>query len=558
MSQSQDLYTLLGLKFNPFTPASNVQDYFYTPESKQILDELYYGIISRKGFLLLLGEVGVGKTSLLLQLLRRIKEDENLETAWIFNTSLDQKEFLKSIVADFGLDLPSQDSLSQLIKVLHGYFLKVNQRGHNCVIIIDEAHNLSFEALESLRMLSNLESDGTKLVQILLTGQPELDNRLKSKELRQLRSRIQLFQTLHPLNQEETANYVYFKLSNAGSHYCIAKKSLRLLYSVTSGNPRMIHLIMDRVLHIVAKQNLGHIPVKFIFRASSEIAEYHYGIKQKLKWHRTKQVCIVCGLVILLFAGSTTMFVWPSSQGNMDLWQVIQKSFIETEVSSSQSCNQGTSIKNSQQKTDKTKTIAKKNNKAASMSEAEGANASSTEIKESDSSKSLAANSTSKIESNRKVLKKFLGMFELQGYLDQLQQAVNQKDVDLFSQALPSEFAVIRLERIPPKKMIQYAALPWEKLTGQKPDWLVLWKPLLQIDKKYPNRSSKQDLLMFQKMLSELGYYSGSWDAQFGQDTYQAMEDFQKAVKIPRTHGPDPKTLFWLCVKYEKFKQQSS
>lgn len=156
---TKDIFEALGLDKNPFSMAADTEGYFHTDATKQILDELAFGILSRKGFLLLTGEVGVGKTSLLYQLLKRL-EDERLVTSWIFNTMLNKEELLLAIARDFSLDPPKTANVAQLIEILQAYLVEQNAQNNNCAIIVDEAHNLSLPALEALRMLSNLEAGG--------------------------------------------------------------------------------------------------------------------------------------------------------------------------------------------------------------------------------------------------------------------------------------------------------------------------------------------------------------------------------------------------------------
>jgi general secretion pathway protein A len=192
-----DIYAALGMKANPFPPGACKDPYYFTESAKRILDELHYGVAARKGFLLVIGEVGLGKTSLLLQFLPLLEKGE-LEVSWVFNTVLDKVELLGAVAKDFGLRIPRAANLTEIIDHLHQFFLKQAQNNKNCAIVIDEAHHLDNDTLELLRMLSNLELEGDKLVQILLVGQPELMTRLWSQELRQLRSRINIFIELPP------------------------------------------------------------------------------------------------------------------------------------------------------------------------------------------------------------------------------------------------------------------------------------------------------------------------------------------------------------------------
>ena len=171
---SSEIYAALGMQANPFPPGACKDFYFQTEATKRILDELFYGITARKGFLVLVGEVGLGKTSLLLQLLPRL-EQAGIRSAWVFNTILNKTELLAAIAKDYGLAVPPAPHLAELLDTLHTFFLKVHKDGSNCAIVIDEAHLLDFQAMEVLRMLSHLDLGGEKQVQILLAGHGRID-----------------------------------------------------------------------------------------------------------------------------------------------------------------------------------------------------------------------------------------------------------------------------------------------------------------------------------------------------------------------------------------------
>ncbi|WP_461210034.1 AAA family ATPase [Desulfocurvus sp. DL9XJH121] len=309
-----DIFEALGLDRNPFSMAADTQGYFHTDTTKQILDELSFGILSRKGFLLLTGEVGVGKTSLLYQLLRRL-EHENLVTSWIFNTMLNKEELLHAIARDFGLDAPKSANVAQLIDLLQGYLVEQNAQDKNCAIIVDEAHNLSLPAMEALRMLSNLEVSGRKLVQILLVGQPELKERLDEQKLRQLRSRISIFKDLRAFDLEETGRYVNFKLSSASSQFRLTGAPLKLLFRATCGNTRMINLIMERALYAAVAFGESDFTVKVLRAAVAEIATCQIEVAERMgKGGRLFRYVAVAAGVLLLFAAAFAPYI-PGQDG---------------------------------------------------------------------------------------------------------------------------------------------------------------------------------------------------------------------------------------------------
>ncbi len=242
------LLAFLGLGFNPFSMAINQKSYYETAATKRIMELIVYGTETRKGFLMLSGVVGAGKSSLLLRLLARLKS-RGMVTAMVVNSLMDKKELLENICADFGLRHRPGLNNSHLLIVLHTFFLHQHKKGHNCVILVDEAHHLGYEALESLRMLANLKTDGVKLVQIVICGQPELRERLQSRQLRQFASRISIATDLPELTKSETHGYVEFKLAQAGSQIRPSTKALDLLWNASQGNPRTVNLLMERCLY---------------------------------------------------------------------------------------------------------------------------------------------------------------------------------------------------------------------------------------------------------------------------------------------------------------------
>lgn len=275
------LLASLGLGFNPFSIAINQDSYYETPATKRIMDVILYGAETRKGFLLLSGEVGVGKSSLLLRLLVRLK-NRGMVTALVINSLLNKLELLENICADFGLKRRPGLNTSQLLMVLHTFFLRQFKHGRNCVILVDEAHHLADEALESLRMLANLETGGVKLVQIVLSGQPELRQRLQTRRLRQFASRINIAADLPALTRPETGGYVEFKLAQAGSQIRPSVKALDLLWRASAGNPRVVNLLMERCLYAMVARGRDVIDDRIMIAAIADLEQCQGGLVRPL------------------------------------------------------------------------------------------------------------------------------------------------------------------------------------------------------------------------------------------------------------------------------------
>src|ERR1700735_1966023 len=205
-----------GLRANPFNVNPDPRYLFLTRHTEEALACLTYGIQSRKGFVLLTGEVGTGKTTLINKLLEWLRLQQ-VATAFIFNSRMDVPQLLHFMMADFGLPCDTR-AKSQVLQRLYNWLLDRYRAGETAVLIVDEAQNLSDEVLEEIRMLTNLETFTEKLLQIVLVGQPELEEKLKRPQLRQVRQRITIRAKTHALTLEETKAYVQQRLRIAGSN----------------------------------------------------------------------------------------------------------------------------------------------------------------------------------------------------------------------------------------------------------------------------------------------------------------------------------------------------
>ena len=237
-----------GLRANPFNVNPDPRYLFLTRHTEEALACLTYGIQSRKGFVLLTGEVGTGKTTLINKLLEWLRLQQ-VATAFIFNSRLNVPQFLDYMMADFGIPCDSR-AKSQILLRLYNWLLDRYRAGETAVLIIDEAQNLSDEVLEEIRMLTNLETFTEKLLQIVLVGQPELENKLKQPQLRQLRQRLTLRAKTHPLTLEETRAYVQQRLRIAGSNgqLIFEPETVVSVHRYSAGIPRVINLLCEHCL----------------------------------------------------------------------------------------------------------------------------------------------------------------------------------------------------------------------------------------------------------------------------------------------------------------------
>jgi len=237
-----------GLRANPFNVNPDPRYLFLTRHTEEALACLTYGIQSRKGFVLLTGEVGTGKTTLINKLLEWLRLQQ-VATAFVFNSRMNVPQFLDYMMADFGIPCDSR-SKSQILQRLYNWLLDRYRAGETAVLIVDEAQNLTDEVLEEIRMLTNLETFTEKLLQIVLVGQPELETKLKQPQLRQLRQRLTLRAKTHPLTIEESKAYVQQRLRIAGSdgRMIFDPEALAEIHKYSMGIPRVVNLLCEHCL----------------------------------------------------------------------------------------------------------------------------------------------------------------------------------------------------------------------------------------------------------------------------------------------------------------------
>jgi general secretion pathway protein A len=237
-----------GLRANPFNVNPDPRYLFLTRHTEEALACLTYGIQSRKGFVLLTGEVGTGKTTLINKLLEWLRAQQ-VPTAFVFNSRMNVPQFLDYMMADFGIPCETR-SKSQILMRLYNWLLERYRAGETAVLIVDEAQNLADEVLEEIRMLTNLETFTEKLLQIVLVGQTELEQKLKQPHLRQLRQRLTLRAKTHPLTADETKAYIQQRLRIAGSNgqAIFDTDAFHAIHRYSNGIPRVVNLICEHCL----------------------------------------------------------------------------------------------------------------------------------------------------------------------------------------------------------------------------------------------------------------------------------------------------------------------
>ncbi len=264
----QNFFNLRG---SPFGANPDPRYLYLTRDAQEALACLTYGIQARKGFIVLSGEVGTGKTTLLNKLLTWLR-GYRAATAFVFNSSLTVGEFLDFMMADFGISCDSTMK-SQVLLRLNRWLLERYRTGEAVVLIVDEAQNLSPQVLEEIRLLTNLETSSEKLIQIVLSGQPELEEKLKLPQLRQLRQRINLRARLHPLTIEEARGYVAERLRIAGAdgQEIFSREAIGRLHEFSDGIPRLINLLCEHALISAFADQEKIITAERIERTASDL-----------------------------------------------------------------------------------------------------------------------------------------------------------------------------------------------------------------------------------------------------------------------------------------------
>jgi len=266
-------YRYFGLQEEPFSIAVNPRYLFMSARHRDALAHLLYGVGTGGGFILLTGEVGTGKTTINRCLMQQLPADTDMSI--ILNPALNAEELLATACDELGIEYDRENStLKDLTDRLHAFLLENHRKGRNTVLLIDEAQHLQFDVLEQIRLLTNLETNTRKLLQIILVGQPELSAMLAKPELRQLNQRITARYNLQPLNLEETDAYIRHRLQVAGlpaNQELFPRAVVKAVYRKSRGIPRLINMLCDRTLLGSYGQNKSKVDLKMLQQAAREV-----------------------------------------------------------------------------------------------------------------------------------------------------------------------------------------------------------------------------------------------------------------------------------------------
>ena len=303
------------LNEKPFNATPNPKFLYLGEHHKEALANLIYGVHERKGFIVLTGEVGAGKTTLIRTLLERL--GDNVRTALIFNPNLTIDDLFLTILDEFGLERECKTKVD-FLSTLNDFLIECLERNENVLLIFDEAQNLSPTLLEEIRLLLNLETSNEKLLQIILSGQPELNQKLELKELRQLKQRIGIRYHIPPLTKKETKDYIKSRLKIAGAKdfSIFSDKAIDQIYGYAKGTPRLTNIICDNALLAGYAMNQGNIGPGIIKECINDLKSENTknDIKTEISRNvpRKRFTTAVWRLVVIFFFLSLVMTGNPS------------------------------------------------------------------------------------------------------------------------------------------------------------------------------------------------------------------------------------------------------
>jgi len=267
-----------GFTKDPFHITPDPRFFYLSSSHREAFASMVYGLKKRKGFIAVIGEVGLGKTTVVRSFLQQKSRQAKLKTMFIFNPKVTFQGLLRFIYEELEIVPPDishneSDDTSELVKKLHQALIDEYSKGYLLVLVIDEAQNMPIETLENLRMLSNLETGQDKLLQIFLIGQPELEQKLNRPELRQLKQRLAIRSTLKPLNKKESIQYIEHRLKRAGlkKQTIFSRRAINRIFQYSRGNPRIINILCDNALVTGFGYGTTHIGSQIIEEVQRDI-----------------------------------------------------------------------------------------------------------------------------------------------------------------------------------------------------------------------------------------------------------------------------------------------
>ncbi|MBF0124125.1 MAG: AAA family ATPase [Magnetococcales bacterium] len=502
----------LGLERSPFPVAPDSENLFMPARLDDLINEVLHSILTRRGFLVLTGEVGLGKTTISKRLMNMLDEQQ-VETALVFNTFFQGAELLDEIIRDFGADRGEREGLSGRMEALNQFLLAQYALGRNCALIIDDAQNLSIESLELVRMISNLEANAEKLVQILLIGQTELADKLATHEMRQLKSRVVLHAKVHPFDADEVKQYIFFRLNSAGSrgNLHISDRAFQWIYRFTRGTPREINKLMDRCLYGLFAEGTARLSPKLVRVVAAELGmmtEFSHLKRWPLLW----QVVLPSVIALSLGVGATWWLM--RSPVSVPPATVVTAPPPPPTVT----------------------TVPTPEIPQVAVVQPPPPPPSLPEPKQAD----LVVD---------EVQRRFLNHYGLASLAADFAVAWREQRFDGLAEqvAQQSDYRLVRMGYLP--ESIAASPEQWLRYVGRNGSELFLffWKPDVWLGRlDYAGKS--ENVRKLQEKLKRTGFYTVGIDGVVGPATIMALVQFQKSHNLPVTGQPDVETLFLLST----------
>ncbi len=500
-----------GLRHNPFPVVPDADNFYVCEHIDRVVKEIVHGILTRKGFMVFTGEVGLGKTTISRKVIS-ILEDKGVETSLVFHTFYQETELLREINRDFGLFVHDL-ILSEQMKVLNDFLLSQNRAGKNCAIIIDDAQNLNEKSLELVRMISNLETDQEKLVQILLIGQPELMGKLNSPELRQLKSRVMISEEARPLSQEELRGYTMFKLYMAGNtgKIGVADNAVTKLHKVTGGNFRQLNILMERCLYVAFLHNTSEIKRKVVNEAYRDLHPRRaICFKRSLAWG------LLATLVLYLAGGALFPEIffkvpWSNATGDEDM-------YVHTDMADDSGLLPQSKATSGQQ-----------------------------EIACLDEIQTFAQEAEAETPIPDAVLD-FLAAYGLSEYETLFLEAMENDRLYQIGEVIFQEtgYQIVQVDSIPDDINRDYGLLHFFSETTGEASHLLFWKPKIRVTKFYLGYQG-EEIRALEELLMDVRLYDYNLDGIVGPKLMTAVNEFQQDMGLTVTGFPDERTIFLLC-----------
>ncbi len=504
----------LGLDFNPFPVVPDAHNYFITERMHVAISDILHCIEARKGFILISGEVGLGKTTLSRLLLLKLAA-EKVSTALILNTFLQSGSLLKAINKDFNIYIES-NAIEDQLDALNSFLLSQYSQNRNCVIVIDDAQQLNLESLELVRQLSNLETNQNKLVQIILVAQGEILTTLNRNDMRQLKSRIALNIKIEPLTLTELKQYIKFRLARAGSNgqIILEPNAYKQLHKFTQGLPRQINLIMDRCLYVVAAYGKNRINKNLITKAYQEISiDNNTKITQSYKIKTTLLAALLLLVVGFPFYLFKDKFISHVNTGTL--------SSITTDINT-ENTTQIINLANVKQPFAMTPPIEQPHN------------------------------NNKNTENNHRTLteNQYLQQFGLESLQSVFIESIKSDDFSQLKKQLQqsSDLKLLLGNKIVADKntQAQVGKEIWEFQNAQNQTmWLTFWKPQITLSAFYQGYYS-ESISKLQHSLKNEGYYRAVVDGIVGEKTIFAVTKLQTSLGYNPSGFPDELTLYRL------------